>query len=104
MIDIVSNETGLDMWVADTQTPRAANLLSIQILTLEYAKDFGIDLKYFLADDFRFQNESFRAYLIERLANWGINVADVIDVAERLHRQYTFDLTPEETSTGLVAG
>lgn len=103
MIDIVSNETGLDMGVVDTQTSRAANLLSTQIQSLEYADDFGIDLKYFLSDEFRFQNESFRAYLIERLANWGINVSDVIDVAESLHRQYTFELTPAETSSGLIA-
>lgn len=103
MIDIVSFEQGQDIGVMDTQVPKAANILSVQVLALEYAPDLGIDLKYFLSEDFRFQNDSFKAYLIQVLANNGINVSSVMDVVEALHRKYTFNLTPEETSTGLVA-
>lgn len=103
MIDIVSSENGVDLGLFDTQTGRAANLLSIQIQTLEYADDWGIDLKYFLNEDFQFQNASFKAYLIERLANWGMNVAQLIDIVNGLFNQYIFELAPEETSTGFVA-
>jgi phosphomannomutase len=101
MIDIVSVTT--DIGLFDAQTEKAKNILSVQLGALEYAPDLGVDLRYFLSEDFRFQNESFKAYLVEVLANNGINVASVVDDVEDLFRQYTFNLTPEETSTGLVA-
>jgi hypothetical protein len=103
VIDIVSAETGTDMGVLDTQTMKAANILSVQLGALEYAQDLGIDLKYFLSEDFKFQNESFKSYLIEVLANRGINVSSVVETVEALFSQYNFNLSPEETSTGLVA-
>jgi hypothetical protein len=104
MIDITSfNETTDDLNTFDTQVPRAGNILSIQIGSLEYEPELGIDLRYFLSEDFRFQNESFRSYLIEILANNGINVASVTEEVENLFQQYTFNLTPEETGGGLVA-
>ena len=101
MIDIVSVTT--DIGLFDTQTSRAANILSVQLGNLEYAQDLGIDLKYFLSEDFRFQNESFKAYLVQVLANKGINVASVVELIENLATHYTFNLTPAETEGGLVA-
>lgn len=102
MIDIVgASSSGLEVY--DTQVSKAANILSVQLGSLEYAPDLGIDLKYFLSEDLKFQNESFKAYLVERLANRGVNVASVIEVIENLFSQYTFNLSPEETNTGLVA-
>jgi hypothetical protein len=102
MIDIVSLHDGLDMGVFDTQTVRAENILSVQVLSLEYAQDLGIDLKFFLSEDFRFQNASFRSYLIEVLANRGINVASVINTVNNLFTQYTFNLTKEDSGSSLV--
>lgn len=104
MIDIVdfSPETGMQVY--DTQTPRAANILSVQLGALAYAEELGIDLKYFLGEDVKFQNASFKAYLVQVLANNGINVTSVIEVLEALESQYTINLSPEETSTALVAG
>lgn len=101
MIDIVS--TGNDIGLFDTQTSRAANILSVQLGALEYAPDLGIDLKYFLSEDFRFQNASFRSYLIEVLANRGINVAAVVETVENLFSKYTFNLKAEESDSGMVA-
>jgi hypothetical protein len=101
MIDIVS-QTG-DIGLFDTQTSRAANILSIQLGSLEYAPDLGIDLKYFLSEDFQFQNESFKSYLIQRLADHAINVASLVDTVETLFRQYTFNLSPAESGNGMVA-
>ena len=101
MIDITS--IGTDLGLYDTQTERAKNILSVQVGSLEYAQDLGIDLKYFLSEDFRFQNESFKAYLIQTLANYSINVASLRESVEDLYNQYTFNLVPAETNSGLVA-
>lgn len=102
MIDITS--IGDDLNVYNTQVAKAGNVLSIQLGSLEYIPEFGIDLRYFLDEAYRFQNESFKAYLIERLANSGVNVASVIETVENLYQQYTLNLSPEETQGGLVAG
>lgn len=101
MIDIVS--VGNDLGLFDTQTTRAANILSIQLGSLEYAQDLGIDLKYFLSEDFIFQNESFRSYLIQILANYGINVASVREQIDNLFVNYNFEVSAIEQSTSLVA-
>lgn len=103
MIDIVEAENGRDLGILNTQTPRAANILSVQLGTLEYAKDLGIDLKYFLSEDFKFENDSFKAYLVEVLANQGINVSSVTDVVHNLYNEFLFNLAPEENDSGLVA-
>lgn len=102
MTDIISSDSdGLGLY--DTQTVRAANILAVQLGHLEYAQELGIDLKFFLSEDFSFQNESFKAYLIQVLANQGINVSSVLDVLESLQANYTFKLVPDTTSTGLIA-
>lgn len=103
MIDIVSAENGRDLGLFDTQTTRAANILSVQLGDLEYAQDLGIDLKYFLSENFKFENESFKAYLIEVLAARGINVASVVDIVNNLYNNFIFNITPEENSSELVA-
>lgn len=106
MIDITSVGTGpnADIGLYDSQAPKAGNILSVQIGALEYAQTFGIDLKYFLSENLRFQNESFRSYMIEVLANWGVNVASVDEVIETLFMQMTINVSPDENSTALIAG
>jgi hypothetical protein len=102
MIDIVS--IGADLGVLDTDTPRAKNILSVQVGTLVYATDFGIDLKYFLSQDFEFQNASFKSYLIQVLANNSINVASLDESVNTLFSTYGFNLTPTSSGKTLVAG
>jgi hypothetical protein len=101
MIDIV-NVDG-DIGLFDTQTAKAANILSIQTGSLAYAPDLGIDLRYFIDEDFRFENESFKAYLVQVLAENSINVASVLDTVEALFTKFTFNLTPSETEGTLIA-
>jgi len=101
MIDIIG--VGSDLSIYNTQTERAKNILSVQLGSLEYAQDLGIDLNYFLSEEIRLQDDSFKSYCIQTLANRGINISSVIEVVDRLSKQYTFNLTPEETSTGLIA-
>lgn len=101
MIDIVS--VGNDIGLANTNTERAGNILSIQLGSLEYLPLFGIDLAYFLSEDFRFQNESFRSYLIETLANNGINVSSVTELVDNLFTQLNIEVSADESTTALMA-
>ena len=102
MIDIVAF-TSKGMEVYDTQTERAANILSVQLGALEYAQDLGIDLRYFLTETIQFQDESFKAYLVQTLASRGINVASMTEVLRALDSNYNINLSPQENSTGMVA-
>jgi hypothetical protein len=102
MIDIV-DFTPQGMQVYDTQTQRAANILGVQLGSLEYQPDLGIDLRYFLTENISFQNDSFRAYLVQALASGGINVASMVEVLRALSTDYNINLSPEDNSTGLIA-
>ncbi len=102
MIDITSaGPTGLG--TSDTDVTRAGNILSVQIGSLEYAQDLGIDLRYFLSESFSFQNSTFKAYLVEVLANRGINVASAVDTLQNLYAQYTFEVKSQAASDSLIA-
>lgn len=101
MIDIV--EVTHDLIVYDTNIPKASNILKTQVGSLTFAPDFGIDLKYFLTENLRFQNESFKAYIIQVLANHGINANAIIDDVEALYSKYTITVNPENNTTSLVA-
>jgi hypothetical protein len=102
MIDIVSsNENGMGIY--DTDTEKAGNVLSVQLGSLEYAPQLGIDLRYFLDPDFSFQNESFRAYLVEVLASNGINVSRVIQTVQALYEKYTLEVSATDAGTDLIA-
>jgi len=102
MIDIVSaGPSGMETY--NTQTERAANILSVQLGTLEYDQTLGIDLKYFLSEELRFQNESFKAYIVQVLATKGINVANLIETMDALYSTYSVYLTPDEQSGGMIA-
>lgn len=102
MIDIISSNAQ-GMGIYNTQTERAANILSVQLGSLEYAPAIGIDLRYFLTEETRFQNDSFKAYTIQVLATQGINVANLFETVEALSSRYTINLTPDEESTGMIA-
>jgi hypothetical protein len=104
VIDIVTpSGAGLDAGAIDTSIYRAGNILSVQIGNLEYAPDLGIDLAYFLSEDFIFQNESFKSYLVQILANYSINVESVIEVINSLYTNLTFKIPPSDSGGGLIA-
>lgn len=104
MIDLVPTQPGQDVGAVDTQTQKAANILAIQLRSLEYAPQIGIDLDYFLTQSFEFQNESFKSYLIEVLANNGINVSSVAEVVENLFTKLDINLARNNTGSGFIAG
>lgn len=102
MIDIYSNGTG-ELETFDTQTHRAANILNTQLGSLEYAQDLGIDLEYFLSPDYKFQDASFQSYLVQVLANAGINVATITATVQNLYQDLKINLSAEEQSSSLIA-
>lgn len=103
MIDIVlGNSAGLQ--VQDVQTPRAKNILSVQVGSLEYAPELGIDLRYFLTESVKFETASFKSYLVKTLSNYGINVSSLIEAVNALWTDLTFTIDSEDqTSSTMVA-
>ena len=105
MIDIFPPlETGFDSRVIDTDTAKAANILSVQLGKLTYQPLFGIDFDYFLSEDTKFQNTSFQSYLVEVLASNGINVTGNIETINALTRTYSISVESSVNTTELVAG
>lgn len=105
MIDIVRVEDGQDLGFADTAVIKAANVVSVQLGSLEYAPQFGADLNYFLTSGFQIQTASFKAYLIQRLTESQINVSDCIETIESLVSKFSFYVSSanEESQEGLIA-
>lgn len=96
--DIVEVKDGSDLVLARSDIGRAANVLSVQIGELEYALSFGVDLKYFLVSEYEFQNQSFQAYLINRLVESQVNVVQCIEVVRAFMNTYTFRIGDPNTT------
>lgn len=95
MIDIINfNADTNDFLAVDTLTEKAKNLFETQIGSLEYLKEFGIDLKFFLDENILFQNDAFKSYLLQRLAENSIDVANTIDISEKFIDKIVFNLSP----------
>jgi hypothetical protein len=90
MMDIIQIQSGSDLKLADTAVPKAVNIASVQLGSLTYAPTFGVDLDYFLNSDFIFQNSSFKAYIVQRLAEFNVNVSDVIQSINPLYETYLY--------------
>jgi len=102
MMDIIELEDEQDMSVEDSSVPKSGNILSTQLGSLEYAQEFGADLKFFLQTDFQFQNESFKSYLIQRLTDHQIDLSQVADVIEALYEKHTFYVKSKQETGGLI--
>lgn len=103
MRDIVLIEDTFDLGIDLSVVPRAKNLLSTQIGSLEYLQSFGIDISFFLNESFKFQNESFKAYIVQALADRGINVIEFLDVFHQLYGEFKINLSPSENEDGFMA-
>lgn len=101
-LDIVSTE-GKDLRLQRTDVPKAANILSVQLGSLEYAPSFGVDLKFFLESDFQLQTASFKAYCVDRLLNNQINVMNAIETVRGLDETITYLIGDSDQGTGLIA-
>lgn len=103
MRDIKDIQDGKDLIIEDSAAPKAANVVGTQIGSLIYAPEFGADLKYFLQSELEFQNESFKAYLIERLTLHQVNVAQVTELVESFTTTFNFKVGDGQLpSEGLI--
>jgi len=100
MKDIIEVKMGEDLKVFDSVVAKAGNVLSIQLGDLEYAPGFGVDFKFFLESEFKFQNDSFKAYLVQRLAESQINVSEVLQTVDQLFQKYTYSVGDSRESNG----
>lgn len=104
MLDIVEIPDGRDLGVANAIGPKAGNVLSVQLGSLEYEPEFGVDLAYFLTSEFRIQTASFRSYLIQRLTESDVNVTEVLTQVQALAEKYTFSVAANESlEQGLIS-
>lgn len=103
MLKDITSLDGTDLGVEQNEAPRAANILRTQLGELAYAEDLGVDLRYFLESEFRIQNASFKAYLVQRLLEHKINVVSVVEVVNNLYASYVFDVGSSEKGEGLIA-
>jgi hypothetical protein len=99
--DIVSTE-GDDLRISASDVPRAGNILSVQVGSLEYAPSFGVDTAFFLTSEFRLQNSSFQAHLIERLLAHQVNVVSVLSVLQQFQERLIFSIEPVNAGTELI--
>ncbi len=103
MLDIIRVKDGFDLGLADTAVGKAGNVVSVQLGSLEYAINFGADLKYFLESKFEIQIASYKAYLVQRLTESQINVSDIMEVIRALDTQLNFFVEDaQSTSKGLI--
>lgn len=90
MLDIVQIKDGLDLGLASSDIPKAANVLAVQLGELEYVPDFGVDKRYFLTNGIQFQKASFKAYCIQRLVENQINVTEVVSFVYALFERNSY--------------
>lgn len=102
MKDIVEIVDGSDLVIVDSIVSKAANVISVQLGDLSYAEDFGVDLNYFLQPGLQFQNESFKSYLVNRLTESQVNVAQAVEVFETLFERLTFYVGDNNANTGAL--
>ncbi len=100
MMDIIEAIDGNDLNVMDSVVAKAGNVVAVQLGSLEYAQEFGVDLRFFLTSELQFQNESFKAYLVQRLTESQVNVSEILQTIESVFEQYTFFVGDTSKSSG----
>lgn len=103
MIQDISITLGQDLSLVRGDILRAGNVLAVQLGSLEYAQDFGVDLRYFLESEFRIQNASFKAYLVQRLLEHQINIVNVLSTIEPLIERMTFMIGESDSGQELIS-
>lgn len=92
MLDIVIVANEKDLGLQDSTLPKAANVCFVQLADLTYAPTFGIDKRYFLTQNIQFQFANFRAHVIERLTQSGVNVTEVVTLLQALYGRLSFGI------------
>lgn len=98
----ITGTDGPDLRIQRTDVSKAGNVLSVQIGSLEYAPNFGIDLKFFLESDFQIQTESFMSYCVGQLLAHQVGVIGALEVIGRLDKKITFEIGDRSAGTELI--
>lgn len=102
MIDIVKIEDGGDLRVADAVSPKAAAIVSVQVGSLEYAPNLGVDKRYFLQEGLEFPLASWKSHVVEQLTKQMVNVFAVRDLERLLDVTHTFEVGDGQDTTGAL--
>lgn len=100
MIDALTPVQGKDLPTQNSIAPKAGNVVNIQLGSLDFAPDFGVDLAYFITDEFQFQAASFQAYLVQRLTQHKVNVSKVVGLLTGFVQNNTFTVGEQSDSVG----
>lgn len=103
MLDALTPIQGKDLPVLDSIAPKAGNVVNIQLGSLDFSPNFGVDLKYFITDEFQFQATSFKAYLVQRLTQHQVNVAQVVSILDGFTQKNTFTVGEIQSATGGIS-
>lgn len=95
MLDIADNFT-TDFILEDNNCYKARNILNVQVGSLWFEKDFGIDLKFYVFGDLEFSYETFNFYLINTLINYGIDVNTYTSVLDNFINNLQIELKGSE--------
>lgn len=102
MIDIDKFESG-DIVFKDTNIHKASNILKTQLGSLAFNESFGVDVVYFLNRDLKFQNESFKSYLLQKLSENGIVISENYMLVDKFIQHIGFGVNNQENTTSLIA-
>lgn len=91
-----------DLRTAETDVYKAENLLMVQIRTLYYVQDFGIDLIRFINPGVEIQVETFKAYTIDRLIANGIKVFSVQSTLDKFIRNLTYTIAEPTEADNVI--
>lgn len=90
--DIYLDANGF-LQMSNTDVFKAENILNIQINSLYYAQDLGIDLTRFINSDVEIQPETFRAYTVQELTRQGIQLQTVKTATNQFMSTITYKAT-----------
>lgn len=97
ILDISDVKNG-DIVYVNSTAPRAKNLFDVQIDSLTYLADWGIDINYFLNPDYKIETEAFKNYLIERLAYWNLTLVLFTESFSDFIDTWTFTLGQDKST------
>lgn len=98
--DVRYNKQANDLEFVSSELSRAENLIGVQLGTLKYQPDWGVDLDYFLNPNYEIQAECFEAHLLQRIGFWGMNVLDFMHKQGSFMREMIFNFgTPKDTNS-----
>lgn len=103
MRDTLTPAQGKDLQIVNSITPKAGNVVNVQLGSLRFAPGFGVDLKYFMTDEFQFQADSFKAYLVQRLTQHQVNVAQVTTMLQGFTQNNIFTVGAIPTGAGGIS-